>query len=275
MESLLSTLFGILFFPITLIASWVVVHPQEEVIVLIWGKFWKVLDKPGLTWINVFGRNLIRVSRRQQTIELPKNTVADGNGNPIIVSGIVTFAFSDSKKVGLEVADAHEFVRTQAMAVLKQVASKYPYESREGASLKSEAAKIGIEMVETLQRKVAPAGTKSISFELSDLSYAPEIAQSMLIRQQAGALVDARKIIVEGAVEIVNEAVQLLEKRQLALTGENRERLVTNLLTVICGDAKVQPTVSMASSETREDLAPVLERMVQRLEKLPVANGKA
>jgi len=275
MESLLSTLFGILFLPITLIASWVVVHPQEEVIVLIWGKFWKVLDKPGLTWINVFGRSLIRVSRRQQTIELPKNTVADGNGNPIIVSGIVTFAFSDSKKVGLEVADAHEFVRTQAMAVLKQVGSKYPYESREGASLKSEAAKIGIEMVETLQKKVAPAGTKIISFELSDLSYAPEIAQSMLIRQQAGALVDARKIIVEGAVEIVNEAVQLLEKRQLALTGENRERLVTNLLTVICGDAKVQPTVSMASPEAREDLAPVLERMVQRLEKLPVANGRA
>ena len=275
MESLLSTVFGILFFPITLLASWVVVHPQEEVIVLLWGKFWKILDRPGLTWINVFGRNLIRVSRRQQTIELPKNTVADGNGNPIIVSGIVTFAFADSKKVGLEVADAHEFVRTQAMAVLKQVASKYPYESREGASLKSEASKIGIEMVETLQKKVAPAGTKIISFELSDLSYAPEIAQSMLIRQQAGALVDARKIIVEGAVEIVNEAVQLLEKRQLGLTGENRERLVTNLLTVICGDAKVQPTVQMSSAEKKEDLAPVLERMVQRLEKLPVANGKA
>jgi len=91
----------------------------------------------------------------------------------------------------------------------------------------------------------------------------------------AGALVDARKIIVEGAVEIVNEAVQLLEKRQLGLTGENRERLVTNLLTVICGDAKVQPTVQMSSAEKKEDLAPVLERMVQRLEKLPVANGKA
>ncbi|HLF92925.1 MAG TPA: SPFH domain-containing protein [Planctomycetota bacterium] len=274
MERLLSTAFGIVFFPITLIASWVVVHPQEEVIVLIWGRFWKVLDRPGLSWINVFGRKLIRISRRQQTIELPKNTVADGNGNPIIVSGIVTFAFSDSRKAGLEVENAHEFVRTQAMAVLKQVASKYPYESRDGASLKSEAAKIGIEMVETLQKKIDPAGAKAISFELSDLSYAPEIAQSMLIRQQAGALVDARKIIVEGAVEIVHEAVQLLQKRDLALTGENRERLVTNLLTVICGEAKVQPTVSIGGSEKREDLAPVLEKMVQRLEKLPVANGK-
>lgn len=269
MERLLSTAFGIVFFPITLIASWVVVHPQEEVIVLIWGRFWKVLDRPGLCWINVFGRKLIRISRRQQTIELPKNTVADGNGNPIIVSGIVTFSFSDSRKAGLEVENAHEFVRTQAMAVLKQVASKYPYESRDGASLKSEAAKIGIEMVETLQRKVDPAGAKAISFELSDLSYSPEIAQSMLIRQQAGALVDARKIIVEGAVEIVNEAVQLLQKKDLALTGENRERLVTNLLTVICGEAKVQPTVSIGGGEKREDLAPILERLVHRLEKLP------
>lgn len=275
MESLLSTLLGILFFPVTILASWVVVHPQEEVIVLLWGKFWTVLDKPGLYWVNVFGRRVLRISRRQQTIELPKNTVADGNGNPIIVSGIVTFSFADAKKAGLEVENAHEFVRSQAMAVLKQVASKYPYESREGASLKSEAAKIGIEMVETLQRKVAPAGAKVISFELSDLSYAPEIAQSMLIRQQAGALVDARKIIVEGAVEIVNEAVELLEKRKLGLTGENRERLVTNLLTVICGEGKVQPTVSIGSSEKREDLSPILERMASRLEKLPGPNGSS
>jgi regulator of protease activity HflC (stomatin/prohibitin superfamily) len=267
MEVVLSVLFGLIFFPITLLSSWVVVHPQEEVIVLIWGRFWRILDQPGLTWVNVFGRKLIRVSRRQQTIELPKNTVADGNGNPIIVSGIVTFAFGDTRKVGLEVADAHEFVRTQAMAVHKQVASKYPYESRDGASLKSEAARIGVEMVETLQRKVAPAGTKVISFELSDLSYSPEIAQSMLIRQQASALVDARKIIVEGAVEIVNDAVQLLEKKGLPLAGEARERLVANLLTVICGEAKVQPTVSVSGGEKREDLGPLLERIAQKLYK--------
>jgi regulator of protease activity HflC (stomatin/prohibitin superfamily) len=269
----LSVVLGILFFPITLLGSFVVVHPQEEVVVLFWGKLLTILGKPGLSWINLFGRKLIRVSRRQQTIELPKNTVADGNGNPIIVSGIVTFAYTDSRKVALEVEDAHEFVRSQAMAVLKQVASKYPYESRDGVSLKNEASRIGIELVETLQAKVAPAGTKVISFELSDLSYAPEIAQSMLIRQQASALVDARKIIVEGAVEIVNEAVQLLEKRGLSLAGENRERLVANLLTVICGEAKVQPTVPVAASEGKEDLAPALEKIAARLEKLGAANG--
>src|SRR5262245_25477928 len=139
----LSVVLGLLFFPITLLGSFVVVHPQEEVVVLFWGKLMTILGKPGLSWINVFGRQLIRVSRRQQTIELPKNTVADGNGNPIIVSGIVTFAYTDSRKVALEVEDAHEFARSQAMAVLKQVASKYPYESRDGVSLKNEASRIG------------------------------------------------------------------------------------------------------------------------------------
>lgn len=266
--NLLSTVLGIIFFPITLLGSWVVVHPQEEVVVLFWGKLRRVIREPGVYWVNVFGRKVHRVTRRQQTHELQKGVVADGNGNPIIVSGIVTYTFVDSIKVALEVEDAQEFVWSQAQAVLKQVCSRYPYESEEGHSLKSEAAEVGRELQEALQHKVSAAGTKVHAFELSDLTYAPEIAQSMLIRQQAKALVDARKIIVEGAVEIVREAVSRLEEAGHSLKKDAREKLVANLLTVICAESKVQPTMPVGSSDGREELTPVLEKMVAKIEKL-------
>jgi regulator of protease activity HflC (stomatin/prohibitin superfamily) len=256
---------------VTLLGSWVIVHPFEEVVVVSWGRLAGVIRQPGLHWATIWGRRLQRVRTAQQTIVLPKNTVADGNGNPIVVSGIVTFAFQDAAKAALEVRDAHDFVRSQAQAVLKQIASRYPYEARssggdavEGHSLKTEAGLIGPELVRTLQAKVAPAGAKVASFELSDLAYAPEIAPSMLIRQQAQALVDARKTIVEGAVEIVREAVELLDRKGLGVAGPERARLVTNLLTVICGEAKVQPVVSVSTND-RESQGDATARAVEDL----------
>jgi regulator of protease activity HflC (stomatin/prohibitin superfamily) len=269
MNGLLTLVLSIVFFPITILSSWVTVSPLEEVVVLRWGELDQTLKTPGLYWVNFWGRTLHRVNMAQQTIELPKNTVADGNGNPIVVAGIVTFAFADSKKVALEVQNAGDFVRSQSQAVLKQIASAYPYESKDGHSLKAEAGLIGVEMVDALQKKVAPAGAKVISFELSDLTYAPEIAASMLIRQQAQALVEARKVIVEGAVEIVREAIELLEKKGLKVSSEaEKSRLVANLLTVICGEAKVQPTVSVAAED------PGQERIAAALTKLEGAIGR-
>lgn len=241
---------------ITVLGSWVIVHPQEEKVVLYWGKFAELLTEPGLYFRSIWGRKVTTVTTKQQTLELARTTVADGNGNPIVVAAVVTYRYTDSKKVALDVQDAHEFVKTQAMAVLKQVASKYPYESTTGHCLKAEAQAIGQEMVGLLQTKVNVAGTTVITFELSDLSYAPEIAQSMLVRQQAQALVDARKVVVEGAVEIVHEAIQHLQAKGLTLAEEERSRLVSNLLTVICGEAKVQPTYPIHSAAPQ---APVMD----------------
>lgn len=240
---------SVLFVVVTTLMSIVIVHPQEEKVVINWGKFSGLLTEPGLYVKLVWGRQIIPVSVKRQTLELPRTTVADGNGNPIVIAAVVTYRYVDSKKVALDIQDAHGFVKTQAMAVLKQVASKYPYESPSGHSLKAEAQSIGAEMVATLQTKVNAAGTKVSAFELSDLSYAPEIAQSMLVRQQAQALVDARKIVVEGAVEIVYEAIQQLEAKNLGLAEGERARLVSNLLTVICGEAKVQPTYPIHSGQ--------------------------
>lgn len=253
MEIVLTTILSILFFPVTLLVSWLVVSPQQEVVLLRWGKFSKLVRDPGLSWVNVWGRKAIRISTKQQAIEVHRTVVADGNGNPIVVAAVVTFRFVDSKRAALDVEDAPGFVRTQAMAVLKQVASRYPYESAtHEVSLKSETAGIAKEMREILQSKVVAAGAEIASFELSDLSYAPEIARSMLVRQQAQALVDARKVIVDGAVQIVHHAIELLGENGHKLQPSEEARLVSNLLVVICGESHVQPTVSMQSGDQRD-----------------------
>ena len=265
MEKVLTLVLSIAFLPLTLLASWLVVHPQEEVVVIEWGKLTKIVRSPGISWVNMWGRKLIKISTKQQAIEVHRTVVADGNGNPIVVAAVVTFRFVDSKKAALDVQDAASFVKTQAMAVLKQVASRYPYESAtHQMSLKTETGVIAKEMRDLLQSKVEIAGAEVASFELSDLSYAPEIAQSMLVRQQAQALVDARKVIVDGAVQIVHHAVELLGEKGHKLPMGEEARLVSNLLTVICGESHVQPTYSIQSGEGRDSAAE--ERMSKLLE---------
>lgn len=277
MPILLSWIFGILFFPITLLGSWVIVHPQEEKIVLVWGRLWKVLSRPGLYFVNVFGRKVITITTKQQAIEIHRTTVADANANPIIIAGICTFRVVDSVKAALQVEDYLAFVRSQAVAVLKQVASKYPYESADGHGLKDEAAKISGEMVGALARKVSAAGVEVIAYELSDLSYAPEIAQAMLVRQQAEALVGARKIIVEGAVEIVRGAICHLQAAGIPIEASHQSRVVGNLLAIICGDAKVQPTYEIQdydSEKTTDQLAKALEHLAGIEKLLKTQQGK-
>lgn len=248
MEELLSIILAIIFFPITVLASWVIVGPQEVKLILFWGTLKQVLTKPGLTMVNVWGRRVITVSTKRQAIELHKTTVADANGNPIIIAGVCTYQVIDAVKAALSVENYQDYIRTQAMAVLKQIASKHPYESPDGHCLKSEANIVGQEMVAAMQSKVDAAGVEVISFELSDLSYAPEIAQAMLVRQQAQALIGARKIVVEGAVEIANDAMKHLVDRGFQMDGEHQSRIVGNLLAIICGEARVQPTYAIQES---------------------------
>ena len=263
MANLLTVILSILFFPFTFLFGWVIVHPQEEKIILFWGKFRKVLKTPGLSFVSPWGRKTIKVSVKQQTVDIPKTTVADGNGNPIIIGGVCTYKVINSQMAALDVEDYHSYLKTQAMAVLKQVASQYPYESKDGHSLKAEAIEVGREMVELLHHKVTPAGIQIESYELADLTYAPEVAQAMLVRQQAQALVDARKIIAEGAVEIVDEAVTMLDGRGYKLDERTRSRLVSSLLVVICGEGKVQPTYSVkdGTDESTENSAAMLEAL--------------
>src|SRR5687768_6502495 len=114
MGYLLSLVLGILFLPLTLLGSWVVVAPQEERLVLIWGQLRKVLKKQGLSFINMWGRRMITITTKRQAMEIHKTTVADHNGNPIIIAGVCTYEVVDSVKAALSVEDYQSFIRTQA-----------------------------------------------------------------------------------------------------------------------------------------------------------------
>ena len=268
MQYLISWTLGIIFLPITILGSWVVVQPQEEKIILFWGKVRAILRTQGLHFYLLWGRSVLTISTKKQAIELHKTTVADKNGNPINIAAVCTYQVRDTLKAALSVENYDLYLRTQAMAVLKQVASKYPYESPDGHCLKAEAAAIGKEMVDVLQQKVDSAGINVVSFELSDLSYAPEIAQAMLVRQQAQALVDARKIVVEGAVGIVHDAILHLDQSGIRISDATKAKIVGNLLAIICADSRVQPTYSIQEAASSEEQELILRRLLVALEHL-------
>jgi len=240
---------GAIFFPLTLMCSWFTVQEQEEVVILTYGKYTGTVTDPVCHFANMFGRDLRRVSKRKISVDLPVTKVVDRNGNPLLISGIVVYHYVDTKKSVLDVENAHHFITNQAQAVMKQIVSQYPYENlmedEHGACLKTEAAEIGLTFVKLLQGKVKIAGAKVLSFQFNEMSYAPEIAQGMLKKQQALATVSARKTIVEGVVDIAYGAIQKLEGKGIKMTDEDKTKIATNLLTVMCAEHDVQPTISV------------------------------
>jgi len=223
---------------------------KKEMVYLQWGKYLGVVREPGCYCVNPFGTSAKLIATARAAIDLNHVKVADLRGNPLLVSGVVTYCITDARKAALDVLDVNTYIQTQALAVLKKVASMYPYEAKKEGdhSLKTEAGHLRGIMVKFLQERVAASGAMILNFELTDLAYAPEIANAMLIRQQAEAMVDARKIIVEGAVQISYGALAGLSDRGIKLTKDQEAQMVSNLLIVICGDAKVQPTVNVGTS---------------------------
>jgi len=243
----------VLLFPLW--AAFFTVQPQEEALILFWGKLNKVIRSPGIGWYPLFGRSIIRISIKTQTVDIKKTTVVDANGNPIIVSGIVTYRVVNTIRAAFDVQNVSDYIERQALATLKKVCSRYPYESKDGHSLHTESENVSKEMIILLQKKADIAGVKIHSYELCDLQYAPEIAQGMLVRQQAQALLDARKVIVDGAVSIVTHAMFSLAENGVKLTDRDQTRLVSNLLAVICSESHVQPTFSISESSQGGDPA--------------------
>ena len=250
-----------------LCTSFFVVPPNEEVLVLFWGRLNAVYREAGLYWYNAIGRSLVRVSTRTQAFEVPKTVVVDLNGNPITVSAVVTYRIVDAVRAGLDVGDVPSYLSSQALATLKRICSQYPYESRDGHSLQHEPEHVMRQMVIALQVKADLCGVAVLSFELSDLQYdasvaagsecgvvapaarpllhsraaaAPPARPPVLVRQQAQALLDARRVIVDGGVEITMSAMARLGERGVALDARDRVRLASNLLCIITGESKVQ-----------------------------------
>jgi len=237
------------FFPLCW-CSCVTVNEREESVILAWGKYVSTIRSPGCYCYNCFGIDQRKISTARTSINLANVKVADQRGNPLLLSGVVTYELRDARKAALEVKDVGHYIQIQGLTVMKRIASMYPYESRNNEhSLKSEAKKISEEMVQLLQERCAAAGVHVIGFELTDLAYAPEIAQAMLIRQQAEVMLDARRIIVEGAVGICNDAMTLLQQKGVKMSVAEQSRLVANLLVTVCGESGVKPVINVGGGQ--------------------------
>ena len=200
--------------------------------------------------INLAGMERINVNIAVQSIEIAKVKVVDVKGNPLMVSGVVTFQIIDSKKAALDVKMWSSYLNTQAEVVLKQICSSHPYESRIAGedSLKTEANKVRREIIQLLQAKVTLAGVHVMNFEFRELSYAPEIAASMLVRQQAEAMLEARQVVVEGGVRIAYEAVSHLRSAGLEIGDGEASRLAANLVLTICSESRITPTIQLGGN---------------------------
>jgi len=217
------------------------VRENTEAVILYFGKYAGIKDTSGVHCSNPCGRDVRTISKRKQVLEVPLSKVADANGNPLDVSAVVTFYFENSIRAALAVQNPVNFVRTQAAIVMKQVVSRYPYEERHGQhsehNLKTESAAVSAEAVQLLQEKVNISGAHILTFAFNDLSYSQEVASGMLKRQQAQALIEARTTIVRGAVTIADSAVKELERRGVKMDDEEKQRVLTNLMSVIVGDS--------------------------------------
>lgn len=223
------------------------VAPREEVVLLDFGTYNGTVKDPGCHYVCSMGRTMYRVSTKVKSIMIPETKTIDSNGNPIVVNGILAYQVRNSKRATLDVEYMDEFVRTQGLAALKQIVSRYPYESDDVHQhcLKTAADHISHEMIEVLQGRVQVAGVQILSFTFNEISYAPEIAAGMLKRQQAQAVLQARKVIVRGAVEISQSAVHELEQQGILMDDKAKAKVVSNLLTVICSEASASPVLPL------------------------------
>jgi len=228
------------------IFSCFLLNPREEAVVLEFGKYNGTLKTPGCHYVCSMGRTIMRISTKVKSMMIPETKTIDLNGNPLIINGILSFRIRNSKKAALDVSYVDDFVKTQGLAALKQVVCRYPYEAEDGHCLKKASEIISQEVVTLLQDRVQLAGVEILTFTFNEISYAPEIAAGMLRRQQAQAVLSARKLIVSGAVEIAQGAVHNLEAQGITMDDKSRAKIVGNLLTVICSEAATAPVLPLS-----------------------------
>jgi len=235
-----------IFLPLTFCTGCITVNEKEDVIVQRFGEYKKTITSPGLHWCFPNQLQINHVSTKLNTLDLKNVKIIDSVGNPINVSAIVVYKVVNSKKAFFNVEDYDEFVENQSQAVLRQVVSKYPYETDDDTpNLKKENKEIQKELRDVLQEKVAIAGIYIKSVMLNELSYAVEIAAAMLKKQQAKAIVDAREIILKGTIDLAVGAVAAVEEHGITMNDNQKAQLVSNILTVSLSDKETQPTVQL------------------------------
>eukprot|EP00939_MAST-03C_sp_MAST-3C-sp1_P002113 g2113.t1 len=229
-------------FPFAWAGGCQIVNENESAVNLHWGQLSSVITEPGIYCLNPCGLQTFKQSLKQVSLDLKKVKVIDKKGNPLLLSAIVVYRIENPMKASLEVQNSRSYISSMGEAVLKQIAALYPYESTDDGvpSLKTEATHIARIMVQRLQLKTHACGAKILDFALTDLSYAPEIAQAMLVRQQAEALIDARTMIVQGAVDIAYSAAKQLNDRGVTMDSHEKSKMVSNIMCIICGDANLE-----------------------------------
>jgi regulator of protease activity HflC (stomatin/prohibitin superfamily) len=222
------------------------VAPGQARVIQLLGRYTGSVRTTGLRWVNPFTTRR-RVSTRIRNHQTEVTKVNDADGNPIEIAAVVVWQVSDTAKAVFEVDQFEQFVAIQAETAVRHIANSYPYDAHLAGqtSLRDSADEITQKLAEEIGARVAPAGVTIVEARLSHLAYAPEIAQAMLRRQQANAVVAARQRIVEGAVGMVDMALtKLSEEAIVELDEERKAAMVSNLLVVLCADRDTQPVVN-------------------------------
>ncbi len=226
-----------------------IVQPNTAAVMQLFGDYKGTVRDEGLRWANPFySKN--NVSLRIRNFESSKLKVNDLEGSPIEIGAIVVWQVVDSAEAAFSVDSYENFVHVQSEAALRQSATSYPYDMHDNhtISLRSHTTEIAEHLQKEIQERLTSAGVEVLEARISHLAYAPEIAQAMLQRQQAGAIIAARSKIVEGAVSMVHMALdQLAEKGVVKLDEERKAQMVSNLLVVLCGERSTQPIINTGS----------------------------
>ncbi|NUP19699.1 MAG: SPFH domain-containing protein [Streptomyces sp.] len=222
------------------------VAPGEARVVQLFGRYRGTIRQDGLRWVNPF-TSRTKISTRVRNHETAVLKVNDAYGNPIELAAVVVWRVEDTAQASFEVDDFLEFVSTQTEAAVRHIAIEYPYDAHDegGLSLRGNAEEITEKLAVELHARVEAAGVQIIESRFTHLAYAPEIASAMLQRQQAGAVVAARRQIVDGAVGMVEAALARISEQDIVeLDEERKAAMVSNLMVVLCGDRSPQPVLN-------------------------------
>ena len=229
-----------------LLAGLFVVQPNEGKVLQFFGRYVGTAREAGLRWASPFYTKR-KVSQRVRNFEGNRLKVNDHDGSPIEIASVVVWRVVDTAEAVFEVDDFEHFVKVQSESALRNLATHHTYDAHEDGrmSLRGNTAEVAEQLRNEIQERVAKAGVEVMEARISHLAYAPEIAAAMLRRQQAGAVIAARQRIVEGAVGMVDMALELLRQKHVVELDEDRKAaMVSNLLVVLCGEHDAQPVVN-------------------------------
>ena len=238
---------GLFLVGLVLLAGCLVIGPNDARVLTFFGRYTGSVKVAGLRWVNPF-TNKRDMSLRARNFESAKIKVNDIDGNPIEIGAVIVWRVFDTAQATFDVESYTNYVQIQAEAAVRTLAMHYPYDShdQEGViSLRGSSEQVADLLRKEVDTRIRAAGCEVVDARIAHLAYAPEIAQAMLQRQQAGAIIAARKLIVEGAVSMVEMALEQLSKRGIVeLDSERKASMVSNLLVVLCGERSTQPVIN-------------------------------